>query len=723
MSKLKKGSGLSSIGALTSAVAAHLNRQGSASIKPGLSGVIASLESIDATSAEFAEVAQASENVEGELKDLAADQQIEVTEAGLESAAIAALAVAGGDARGYILAGRNARPSTEGIAVHGALPGYDDLAAAQPALEAFDNSDLSKFSAHTIAYNLLAPRQDDFAAKFFPLIVQTPDQAFFRAEIRRVSVYQGAFHKLSGERTNFQKRNLVEAFRDPSVLENKATLMVPFFSAGDTDNNSRFVDPAVIPTWNEDVDGVEVPTGALRFNQGEFSFLGLSQHPGLLSSGVFDQSDKIDTNVRLKELFVKVKKGADESIVKFDVSGMASAQFVAAQNAHGQQTRVNFRTSELALTSTMTDLSGAAVPALAGLIGKSVARIKVKIDGDLHLEFGTADLSGGAPTIDSLFDSNGTSLVVAGHAMVAGVTLELVGYTLDARRTNSNRRSRGNLLDRDVYHENYHVGLLPPIVVQRSQLDDSTENDVDALVSTTHLLASNMAVTTILAYAETLRTVSAGIQVGLTAPVDGGSLQGISRTLLTPYYKEEEIDLDDVLNNVSSADKVDDIRGYLTARLANAAYEMAQNSGYVAAMKLVNGASEAKPCVLIGCDQVLENYIMIPGDDRTFGPGFEYEVVTTQDMRFYDTIVMTFHDKGAKDFAPLNFGNCIWIPELVASLPTARNGANLNETMVQPRFRHICNLPVMAKFTVKNLDKIIKNRTRLLVDNLEVVNP
>lgn len=721
MSRLKKGSGLSSIGALTSAVAAHLQRNGSATIKPTYAGFAASLESMDPESTEFSDIQQASDTVEGELKDLAGEAEIGVTAAGLEAATIAAFATA--NPREYAMAARNARPSMEGITVHGALAGYDDLAAATPALEAFDNADLSKFAAHSIAYNLLAPRQDDFAAKFFPLIVQTPDQAYFRAEIRRVSVYQGAFHQLSGERTNFQKRNLVEAFRDPSVLENKATLMVPYFAAGDTANNSRFVDVAVIPTWNEDLDGVAVATGALRFNQGEISFLGLAQHPGILSQGAFDQGDKIDTNVRLKNIFVKVKKGADESIISFDVSGMSSAQFGAAQNAHALQTRVNFRTSDLAVTSATTDIAGAAVPALAGLTGNAVARLKMKVDGDLHLEFGNIDLSAGFATVDSLFNAAGVSQVVAGNAMLSGLTFELVGYTLDARRTNSNRRSRGNLLDRDVYHENYHVGLLPPIVVQRSQLDDSTENDVDALVSTTHLLASNLAVTTVLAYAETLKSVRAGIQVGLTADVSGGSLQGIARTMLTAYYKEDVIDLDDVLNNLTSSDKVDDIRGYMTARLANDAYEMAQNSGYVAAMKLINGASEAKPCVLIGCDQVLENYIMIPGDDRTFGPGFDFEVVTTQDMRFYDTIVMTFHDKGAKDFAPLNFGNCIWIPELVATLPTARGGSNLNETMVQPRFRHICNLPIMVKYKVLNLDKVIKNRTRVLVDNLEVANP
>lgn len=722
MSKLKTGRSQSSIGMLTKAIATSLSRNGSATIKPTFGALLGSLESADVSGTEFAELANATEVQETELKDIAAEENIEVTETGLEAAAIAALA--SGDAKTYTLAGRTARPSVEGAAVHGALAGYADLAFATPALEAFDNADMSKFAAHSIAYNLLAPRQDALAEKFFPLIVQTPDQAYFRAEIKRISVYQGAFHKLTGERTEFNKRNLVEAYRDPSVLENKATVMVPYFAAGNTENNSRFVDPAVIPTWNEDVDGVQVATGALKFGQGEFSFTGLSQHPGLVGAGTMDQTDKIDTNVRLKELFVKVTKGADTSVLRLDVSGMSSAQFVAAQNAHALQTRVNFRSTDLAVTAATKDLSGAAVPALAGLTANAVARLKVKIDGDLHLEFGTLDLAAsGAPVVDSLFDGAGNSLTVAGNAMVAGVTFELLGYTLDARRTNSNRRSRGTLLDRDVYSENYLVGLLPPIVVQRSQLDDSTENDVDALVSSTHLMASNLAITTILAYANDLKTAAAGFQVGLTADVSGGSLQGIARTMLTAYYKEDDIDLDEVLNSVSSGDKLDDIRGYMTTRLSQAAYEMAQNSGYVAAMKLLNGGADAKPCVLIGCDQVLENYIMISGDDRTFGPGFDFEVVTTQDMRFYDTIVMTFHDKGAKDFSPLNFGNCIWIPELVATLPTVRNGANVNETMVQPRFRHICNLPVMVKFTVKNLDKVIKNRTKILVDNLEVANP
>lgn len=717
MSKLKHNAGRSSIGELTRAVAAHLSRSGSANRSSVLAGKVASLESLSVGSDDFANVAQAAESAEGELKDLAAEQELEITDAGLEAAAIVTLGSA--DPKAWFQASRNAKPSTESF--FSALPS-DALAFATPAVEAFDNKDLTQFAAHSIAYNLLAPRQDDLASKFFPLIVMTPDQSYFRAEIRRVSVYEGAFHKITGDRTSFNKRNLVEAYRDPKVLENNATAMVPYFAAGDVANNSRFVDSAVVANWIEKVDNVDVETNFLKFGQGEFSYLGLAQHPGALASGVFDQTDKIDTNVRLKTIAVRVKKGADESIVSFDVSGMSSAQFVQAQNAHQMETRLNFRTEDLAITSATKDVAGAPVAALAGLVVGSVARLKVKIDGDLNLEFGNLDLHGQAPAVVALFNANGAVQSLP-NAQLTGVTFELVGYTLDARRTNSNRRTRGTLLDRDVYSENYLVGLLPPIVVQKSQLDDSTENDVEALVSATHLKASNMAITTILAYADMLKSVKAGFQVGLTAPVEGGSLQGITRTMVTAYYHEDTIDLAAAVNSINSGDKVADLRGYLTGYLANQAYEMAQNSGYVAALQLISGNPDAKPCVLIGCDQVLENYIMIPGDDRSFGPGFDFEIATTMDTRFYDTIVMTFHDKSANGFAPMNFGNCIWIPELVATLPVQRNGANVNETMVQPRFRHICNLPIMARYKVTGLEEFVKNRTAVLMDNLEVVNP
>lgn len=714
MSKLAKKPTKLGVGGLTHQIKSTLNKTGTAWRNQTIAGAIASLESLDVDSSEFTAAADAAEGVQTELKDLAESAEVEVTDAGLEAAAIIALGSA--DAASYVRAARQARPSTESF--FGQLP-VDALAFATPAIEAFDDRDLSQFSAHSIAYNLLAPRQDELASMFFPLVVMTPDQAYFRADIRRVSVYEGAFHKLSGDRASFNKRNLVEAYRDPAVLENNATELVPYVADNNAANNARFVPAATIANWPVTIEGTTFETNFLKFSQGEFGYVGLCQHPGLLATGTFDQSDKIDTNVRLKEIAIAITKGGDTSYVSFDVSGIASSQFVAAQNAHAQATRLNFRTEELALTKDTKDISGATVPALSAMAAGAVARLKVKIDGDLHLEFGDLDLNGQAPTVAKLFDQNGRLATIAGSA-VDGVTFALVGYTLDARRTNSNRRTRGTILDRDVYSENYLVGLLPPIVVQKSQLSDGTENDVDALVSATNLRATNLAITTILAYADQLKAVHAGIQSGLTAAVDGGSLQGIARTMVTPYYFEDTIDLVDAVNSINSGDKVADLRGYLTGYLANQAYEMAQNSGYVAALQLVNGNPDAKPCVLIGCDQVLENYIMIQGDDRSFGPGFEYEVVTSMDIRMYDTIIMTFHDKSTQGFSPMNFGNCIWIPELVATLPTVRNGANVNETMVQPRFRHICNLPVMAKFKVTGLENFIKNRTAVLMDNLEV---
>lgn len=45
---------------------------------------------------------------------------------------------------------------------------------------------------------------------------------------------------------------------------------------------------------------------------------------------------------------------------------------------------------------------------------------------------------------------------------------------------------------------------------------------------------------------------------------------------------------------------------------------------------------------------------------------------------------------------PLHFGNMAWKPELVLVTPLARADATIKELVVQPAFKHITQLPIMA---------------------------
>lgn len=52
----------------------------------------------------------------------------------------------------------------------------------------------------------------------------------------------------------------------------------------------------------------------------------------------------------------------------------------------------------------------------------------------------------------------------------------------------------------------------------------------------------------------------------------------------------------------------------------------------------------------------------------------------------------------------LNFGNMVWKPELVQSLPIAR--ISLEELVVQPRFKHITSLPILGVMEIQSWEHL-----------------
>lgn len=718
MSKLKVGAGHSVATLLLNRIAAKVNAR-QYNVTPDQARKVASLES--ANPAEVSEISAVAEDITGDnaetLSETIAEVQgaedapttSEVKEeyaAGLEAAAIIALASA--DVGQYHAAARVDVSTESGLV--GLLP--DGSGGAQryvPSFEAFDRNSLGGNVAQSITYNLLAPRQDEFGETLFPTIVATPDQAAYKAVVDRVMVYQGAIHKLDADPAKFEKRNVLEAFRDPEVLKNDATVLVPFVDPAGT-NADKFVADTVVPTQAVKVDKIEVDSRPLVFNK-KIDLIGISTHPGLLQAQVMDQSDSVDSFVRLARVYAKVTHDGKEAVVSFSTLRSPLNQFLKTPEGNGRQTALRFEGESLRLDKNSVVVSGDATVLDPIRTAELRVRLAHYVNGTLNLETGSLQLSPGNVEVASVVDVDNAPVALT-NAAVAGLTVELVGFELDARRTNSNRRSRGLLMDNDRFEEQYEVGLLPPISVHKPTAPYDYGRDVEALVTTTHMYISTSAVTALFNYADTLKANAEGYNGIQTADsYTGGAIQGIGRMLVTPHYEEHTIDLDNVVNSVSSKDKMRDIQGFFIARINEIAHRMLQLTGYRPALEMLNGKG-ARPKLVVATDEVLPQFIMIQGDDRTAGISMDFKQVTSPDMRMYDHIFLTFITNG-DGLRPLNFGNLIWIPELVSTVPVNRGGATVEETMVQPRFRHICNLPVLAKIKVLNLDKVVGKRVPL----------
>jgi hypothetical protein len=703
--------------------------------------IVAGIESLEQDGAAYQEVDQGLTNISAEIEDVRSEAEgtllpegevavaqvatnpeevayeENIKQVGLESATYAAAAF--GDLGAYFNASRKATAS-KGFVTHSheSVGSGGVFSPVKPALEAFDQQTLNTFKEYSIAYNLLAPRQDAFGEALFPTIVGTPDQSYLEVNVERPGVYTGAVHKLNGDIAKFDKRNLIEAFRDSSILENQDTRLVPYPDTNG-DNEDYFVADTLVANTNFDVNGVSVPTRPLRMGAPAFDYMGLCSHPGLASAGLLDQTDAIDRMVTLSRLTLVITNTTDDSevAVYLDTSRMPRNQFVPVREGHWRDLALRFSSEALKIKATTKAVDGADLPAaLVTALSDRTYSFRAKVDADLSVETGTLETRTTAMKLVKVVDGTNQSIGLddtAVVALLAGYTFRIEGYELNARRTNSNRRSRGLLLDRDKVKEIYEIMLHPPMSIQKPVAGDDYASDLDTLVKSTHVRISNLAVTTLLNYADLLKDITADQDPLDSSTADiytMGDFEGIARLLVTPFYDEVDVDLLQVVNTLTSKDRLADISGYFVGLIQELAYRMIQQSGYKPALEVM-GSGNSQPELIIATDNRLSQFIMIPGDDRTAGPSMSHKLVDTQDNRMRNTIFLTFGSKTSGELNVLGFGNLVWIPELVSEVPVNRTGATVMETMVQPRFRHIVHLPILARINVANLDKVLQTRT------------
>ena len=239
---------------------------------------------------------------------------------------------------------------------------------------------------------------------------------------------------------------------------------------------------------------------------------------------------------------------------------------------------------------------------------------------------------------------------------------------------------------------------------------DTDAADLAVLVSTTHARTSNEAVTTLFETADRLSEYVAarGNDYDEIPP----ELFGVARMLVLPTFHKAEVDLTTIVQSVSSHEKEKDISSEILLQVKNVAYEMYRDSGFQAFVESGAAGVTGNPTILIGTDVYTSRFIIVSGDNRTMGPDFAYKIVTTVDDRMQGNIAIAFGypELSKGEVNPAHFGNMLWAAETVLVLQMNRNGDVQRETTVQPRFRHIVNVPVLGWIVLKGLPEVIARR-------------
>ncbi len=623
-----------------------------------------------------------------------------------KDAAVAA-GVMAGDVGSYFRQpnGRNIAATENMVVVD--YTGIEDAATARSfSLEAYDERENRNAAMYSVAYNMQAARQDEFGETFYPTIVVSPDNVGFGVTVRLMMVYDEIKRQTTGALDQFNRKNVIRALADPTILKNELTRIIPVFR--DTVNNAMFVDKTVIAPKTYVLEGESIPTQPLKIGA-KYSLLGLSQTDALLASGVMDQTDSIDPHITLQTVYISVTDGTNTDILALNVQNLPLSNFTYSTQNNYRTMSLNFDTSSVLLNSANTTVAGAAPVALAGITTNNlILRLNLNLSGSANLQLGDTAVYGNDLSVYSVQDATGNMLDMTAAPQAAIVAMinsgKILGYDLTAYRTNMNRRQRGQLIDTTYFTQMYAVPLLSPITgLHPVNADAQTDaSDLSALITATHVRTSNAAVTSLIQAANLLKDyVDARDTAG-----NGPDILGVGRYLIRPIYNEATIDMATSIDSLKSHERAQDIQAVLVNKIRDLAYRMYRDSEYLAAANAMAGGIAPPPTVIVGTDPVLARYLTVTGDLRTLGNEFNVRIVSTLDNRVSGKIFIAFGDFTGDVNAgpnPLHFGCMAWKPELTLTMPISRDGQISKELTVQPSFLHIVNCPLLSVINVTNV--------------------
>lgn len=581
-----------------------------------------------------------------------------------------------------------------------------------PSLEAFDARNLEELRTFNVMFAFNAAIQDEFSEAFFRTITLSPDTTGLEVSIRRTMVQREVRHPITGELADWPQKNLLDALTDQSILINEATRVYPRVIVGNAESEKHFVDKTIIAPYDKLANGgAKIKTAPLKAGA-RINLIGAGTND--LTNGQHDQTDSLDHAVKIEAMYFRVQTAGGTSIVKFNTGMFAQNTFMKSFEGRDRRIALDFPVKDLVLTAETKDaLTNAPATALAFLGAAPYENVQLKLEthvtGQGNIQFGFIEVNASTTAVGSARIVNGQHdyETITDEATLEDIRskflkIEFLGYDVKAYFANMNRRYLGVLIDSVEERVRYIVPLSPPISVQTPITGTSTATDMAGPMNAQRITNSLNAVTKILEVRDTLREVVG--QIGYGSPTDEApAIEGFGRVMVRPYLFDEVLNIADTVQSTSSANRLQDVQAAIVNKIRYAVTSAYTESRYQPALDAINGTAGERPKVVIGTDPTIASYIMVNGDPRILGLGFETQVVVSYDYRMRGKIVASFVRSNVSDADVLSFGNFAYIPELVVQAQLNFNGSTTNVTSIQNRNLHVVFLPVMVYIEIEGL--------------------
>lgn len=663
--------------------------------------------------------------IQDEYRQRAAENGIvgqeDLTDAQLEAGAIIAMAAA--KPKAYVGAERNAKlvglesyDQESPYVSTGESRGQSDV-ADMVGMEYYQEQNVDKFMTASFQYNVKAARQSIAAESIFPTITVDPTEGSVLFTLNKNMVHRAVRHAVSEkDRREFKMFNLLDAYTDPSVLDEDAIRIVPY-CAPDGSNSDEFINAALRKPVEVEVGDARVYTAPLAAHGGTRNLLDLSAAPGLVTSNYLDESDVISQAISLQAVYIKVnKKGAKEEsaqLVRVSTRNLPTSSFNQAPEGDAMQQMLTFR-GKFLLDGATTDISGKVVEAADELRSADYTlSYTCNLTNVVNLQTGKEENTPGRVGWGTLRQQDGTVISTnkgEGKAIVDSIVMEIVAYDYDAFRTNSNMRTKG-LMSTDIVQRERIKLITGSPVTYRSPTNDVNESAaVQRLLELTHVRNSAKAINKILNHSEDLEQVVKTIDYEATE-YEVPMIEGVGRHYVRPWFEKFEFDVNNYISTENNMESDDNLRAMICGIIREQIARAMIQSRMTPAIEYVTNYTKSLPEFTILTDPYIVQWLWKDGDPATLGQ-YKFRIVSTQNIKFRGRIQWFPRvTDGSEGLNPLNYGAHLWMPPLLTNANLTRNEAVSNEISCQARQNHVVLCPVTGAVIPVGIRELIRSRT------------
>jgi hypothetical protein len=576
------------------------------------------------------------------------------------------------------------------------------------ALESFDPLTFEKFIPVIATLSMMSMLAGEFVETWFPQYSIPVGQDGYTYELSIPQIVTADARLIGGAASTVIRTDITKAMLDPTILDKSGTRVVP--NASEASAASLLAPTGDVPTYTINIGGVDVPTRPIKMGTLVPDIISLGSHPGIIKNGVYDNWDQLDKIMNIGEVFfrVTVKNGATTktAIFKNDVSMQQNALLSQKTMGLTQEYAANCNAT-LIINSDSVPVSGHPISeintVLEGIFGtaggvKNTLVTHTRLSAEGNIDRASFVVNANNTVVSNVINAASGELDLA---VVDGTTLAItvvpLYYLPQVRRTNSNLRDYGVLIDANVSHRfRYPVTCQSPLATKTPLMGIASVN-IETLVNIGNIMIKGQCFKKLLDTEEVLKS---GNGLPAHSPYAGAYL-------VSPTYLYQEINADDITLTMNSVDAVTNLQAAIGVAVSVMGGQLLQKSNYIAGLMSMGLPADDYEFIIL-TDPRISGLMMTSGDMRYMGNNRAFQIAADPMIAVKNTIWMSIRRKNRNGNEPhcLDFGTRLTAPAIPIEVPMPRNGAITTETQVMIRSNAYVMLPILARIDLVGLDTI-----------------